>query len=215
MRTKFYGLRIGMLYQRIERSKIRFCLNLIVSSYLFILVAVRCIRILNLYFGGQKWRKRLLLLLPVATTVVLLRLFAWKRVYFNLCQTLVGSGRKWVWILSLDFHLLSKGSDSIWVIVDRLMKVARFIPVRTKYHLHQYVELYFEHIVRQYGVPRTTISDRGQQFTARFWECLHQQIGTHLVWSSAYHPQTTGQTERVNQILEDMLRSFVLSSQGS
>ena len=76
-----------------------------------------------------------------------------------------------------------QGYDSIWVIVDRLTKVARFIPVRTDYRPHQYAELYFEHIVRQYGVPRTIISDHGPQFTARFWECLHEQIGTHLVHS--------------------------------
>ena len=99
--------------------------------------------------------------------------------------------------------------------MDRLTKVAHFIPVRTKYRPHHYVELYFEHIVRQYGVPRTIISDRGPQFTARFWECLHEQIGTHLVRSSAYHPQTAGQTERVNQILEDMVRACALSSKGS
>jgi len=64
-------------------------------------------------------------------------------------------------------------------------------------------------------VPRTIISDRGPQFTARFRECLHEQIGTHLVRSSAYHPQTAGQTECVNQILEDMLRACALSSKGS
>jgi len=99
--------------------------------------------------------------------------------------------------------------------VDRLTKVARFIPVQTEYHPHQYAELYFEHIIRQYGVPRTIISDRGPQFTAHSWECLHEQIGTHLVRSSAYHPQTAGQTERVNKILEDMLRAFALSSKSS
>ena len=108
-----------------------------------------------------------------------------------------------------------KGYDSIWVIVDRLTKVVRFIRVRTEYHPHQYVELYFEHIVRQYGVPHNIISDRGPEFTTRFWECLHEQIGTHLVQSSAYHPQTAGQTECVNQILEDMLRACALSSKGS
>jgi len=97
-----------------------------------------------------------------------------------------------------------KGYDSIWVIVDPLTKVARFILVRTDYRPHQYAKLYFEHIVRQYGVPRTIILDRGPQFTAHFWECLHEQITTHLVRSSAYHPQTAGQTGRVNQILEDM-----------
>jgi len=136
----------------------------------------------------------------------------------SLLQPLPIPGWKWEEV-SMDFisrlPTSVKGYDSIWVIVDRLTNVARFIPVRTEYRLHQYAELYFEHIVHQYGVPRTIISDRGPQFTARIWECLHEQIGTHLVRSSAYHPQTADQTERVNQILEDMLRACALSSKGS
>jgi len=85
----------------------------------------------------------------------------------------------WKWEkVSMDFIIglptSVKGYDSIWVIIDRLTKVARFIPVQTDYRPHQYAELYFEHIVRQYGVPRTIVSDRGPQFTARFWECLHE-----------------------------------------
>jgi transposase InsO family protein len=59
------------------------------------------------------------------------------------------------------------------------------------------------------------ISDRGSQFIARFWEQLHVSLGTHLIHSSAYHPQTDGQTERVNQILEDMLRACVMEYPGS
>jgi transposase InsO family protein len=59
------------------------------------------------------------------------------------------------------------------------------------------------------------ISDRGSQFVARFWEQLHVSLGTHLIHSSVYHPQTDGQTERVNQILEDMLRACVMEYPGS
>jgi hypothetical protein len=59
------------------------------------------------------------------------------------------------------------------------------------------------------------VSDRGSWFVARFWEQLHACLGTHLVHSSAYHPQTDGQTERVNQILEDMLRAYMMENQGS
>ena len=95
----------------------------------------------------------------------------------GLLQPLSIPGWKWEEV-SMDFisglPTSVKGYDSIWVVVDRLTKVARFIPVRTDYRPHQYAELYFEHIVRQYGVPRTIISDRGPQFTARFWECLHE-----------------------------------------
>jgi hypothetical protein len=61
-----------------------------------------------------------------------------------------------------------------------------------------------------HGFPKTIICDRGAQFVARFWEHLQESFGTKLIRSSAYHPQTDGQTERVNQILEDMLRACVI-----
>ena len=69
--------------------------------------------------------------------------------------------------------------------------------------------------MRLHGVPRTIISDQGPQFIAHLWEHLYQALGTKLIRSSAYHPQTLGQTERVNQILEDMLRACIISSKGS
>ena len=108
-----------------------------------------------------------------------------------------------------------KGFDLIWVIVERLTKSAHFIPVSNRYRPHEYAALYVTHIVRLHGVPRTIVSNRVSQFTARFWEHLHKQLGTNQVRSSAYHPQTSGQTERVNQILEDMLRACVISCKGS
>jgi hypothetical protein len=87
--------------------------------------------------------------------------------------------------------------------------------VRTNYHPHQYADLYFQQVVRLHGVPKSIVSDRGSQLTARFWECLHQNLGTHLIRSSAYYPQTSGQTEHVNQILEDMLRACLISCKDS
>ena len=60
-------------------------------------------------------------------------------------------------------------------------------------------------------MPKKIVSDRGSQFTSRFWQSLHEALGTHLNFSTAYHPQTDGQTERVNQVLEDMLHACVLS----
>jgi hypothetical protein len=104
-----------------------------------------------------------------------------------------------------------KGHDSIWVIVDRLTKVAHFLPVRTTYGGEKLAKLYIENIVKLHGVPSRIVSDRGTQFTSRFWKSLHKAMGTKLDFSSAYHPQTDGQTERVNQILEDMLRACVLT----
>jgi hypothetical protein len=106
--------------------------------------------------------------------------------------------------------LTSKNHDSIWVIVDRLTKTAHFIAVHTTYTVKNYADIYLDRIVRLHGVPKTIVSDRGTQFVARFWEQLHETLGTKLIRSSAYHPQTDGQTERVNQIVEDMLRACII-----
>jgi transposase InsO family protein len=94
--------------------------------------------------------------------------------------------------------------------VDRLTKVAHFIPVKTTYSGPQLAELYMSRIVCLHGVPKKIVSDRGTQFTSRFWERLHETLDTQLRFSSAYHPQTDGQTKRVNQILEGMLRACAL-----
>jgi hypothetical protein len=102
------------------------------------------------------------------------------------------------------------GYDLIWVIVDRLTKVAHFIPVKTTYSGAKLAELYMSQIVCQHGVLKKIVSDRGSQFTSKFWEKLHESIDTRLNFSSAYHPHTDGQTKRTNQILEDMLRAYAL-----
>ncbi|WVZ76435.1 hypothetical protein U9M48_024411 [Paspalum notatum var. saurae] len=98
---------------------------------------------------------------------------------------------EWKWEeISIDFIVGSprtqKGYSSIWVVVDCLTKVAHFIPMNTTY------------------------SDRGSQFTSRFWEQLHDLLDTKLRFNTAYHPQTDGQTVRTNQILEDMLRACAI-----
>jgi transposase InsO family protein len=88
--------------------------------------------------------------------------------------------------------------------------VAHFIPLKTTYSGLQLAELYMSRIVCLHGAPKKIVSDRGMQFTSRFWERLYEALDTQLRFSSAYHPQTDGQTERVNQILEDMLRACAL-----
>jgi transposase InsO family protein len=107
------------------------------------------------------------------------------------------------------------GYDSIWAIVDRFSKVAHFIPVKTTYKGARLVELYIARTVCLHGVPKKIVSDRGTQFRSRFWERLHEAMDTKLNFSSVYHPQTDGQTERVNQILEDMLRAYALKDKKS
>ena len=118
----------------------------------------------------------------------------------------------WKWEeISMDFIVglpkMPNGHDSIWVIVDRLTKVAHFIPVKTDYKGNKLAQLYIDNILRLHGVPSWIVSDRGTQFTARFWKSLHKALRTWLDYSPTYHPQTDGQIERVNQILEDMLRA--------
>jgi hypothetical protein len=113
-------------------------------------------------------------------------------------QSLSIPGWKWENIC-MDFIVglphTSRGYNSIWVIVDRLTKSAHFIPVSTTYRVRQYAELYLSHIIHYQGILKTIISDRGSIFVARFWEQLHDCLGIHLIRSSAYHPQTDGQTE--------------------
>jgi transposase InsO family protein len=101
------------------------------------------------------------------------------------------------------------------VIVDRLTKVAHFIPVKTTYKGTQLEELYMTQIVCLHGLPKKIISDRGSQFTSRFWKSLHESMDTKLNISSAYHPQIDGQTKRINKVLEDMLRAWALKHGGS
>ena len=96
------------------------------------------------------------------------------------------------------------------MIVDRLTKVAHFIPVKTTYIGPRLAQLYMEKIVCLHGVPKKIVSDRGTQFTSHFWQQVHSLLGTKLNFSTAYHPQIDGQTERTNQILKDMLRPCAL-----
>ncbi|WVZ89282.1 hypothetical protein U9M48_035708 [Paspalum notatum var. saurae] len=122
----------------------------------------------------------------------------------------------WKWEdVHMDFVVglprTQKGYDSIWVIIDRFTKSGHFLPVKTDYRANTYAELYIAKIVSLHGVPRTITSDRGSVFVSRFWEQLQNALGTKLIHSSTYHPQTSGQVERVNQIVEDMLRACALT----
>jgi hypothetical protein len=99
------------------------------------------------------------------------------------------------------------GYDSIWVLVDRLTKVAHFIPLKTTFSRPQLAELYISRIVCLHGVLKKIVSDTWSKFTLTFWERFHETLDTQLNFNSANHSQTDGQTERVNQILEDMLKA--------
>ena len=103
----------------------------------------------------------------------------------------------------------------IWVIVNRLTKSAHFIAVNQKDNAEKLVDIYVKEIVSKHGVPKKIVSDRGSIFTSSFWKKLQESLGSKLDFSTAYHPQTGGQTERTNQILEDMLRACALNFGGS
>ena len=109
----------------------------------------------------------------------------------------------------------SNGNNTVWVIVDRLTKSAHFIPMKNTFSLEKLTKLYVKNIIRLHGTPVSIVSDRDARFTSRFWKSLQTVLGTELKFSTAFHPQTDGQSERVIQILEDMMRACVLDFQGS
>ena len=96
-----------------------------------------------------------------------------------------------------------------------MTKSAHFLPVRTDYSLDKLAELYIKEIVRLHGILVSIISDRDPRFTLRFWGKFKEALGTRLNFSIAFHPQTDGQSERVIQILEDMLKGCVIDYEGS
>ena len=87
--------------------------------------------------------------------------------------------------------------DSIWVIIDNLTKSAHIIPVKMTYNSDKLAKLYVFEIVRLHGVSLSIISDRGTQFTSMFWRTLHTELGIRLDLSTAFNPQTNGQSERI------------------
>ncbi|GJS93192.1 putative reverse transcriptase domain-containing protein [Tanacetum coccineum] len=104
----------------------------------------------------------------------------------------------------------SQGFDTIWVIVDRLTKSAHFLPIRENDLLDKLARLYFNRIVARHRIPASIICDRDGRFTSNFWKSFQKALGTDISMSTAYHPETDGQSERTIQTLEDMLRACVI-----
>jgi hypothetical protein len=130
----------------------------------------------------------------------------------GLLQPLPVPERRWDSV-SMDFIVqlprTTAGHDAILVCVDRTSKLVHFTPTITDVDAVQIAKLFFESVVRHHGVPTSIVSDRDSRFTSIFWRALWRQLGTKLAMSTAYHPQTDGQTERANRTLEDMLRAYV------
>ncbi|KAL0549074.1 hypothetical protein IC582_013554 [Cucumis melo] len=127
---------------------------------------------------------------------------------------------EWKWEnVSMDFITglprTLRGFTVIWVVVDKLTKSTHFVPGKSTYTASKWAQLYMSEIVRLHGVPVSIVSDRDARFTSKFWKGLQTAMGTRLDFSTAFHPQTDGQTERLNQVLEDMLRACALEFPGS
>ncbi|GJT99120.1 putative reverse transcriptase domain-containing protein [Tanacetum coccineum] len=121
----------------------------------------------------------------------------------------------WKWErITMDFMSelprTPSGYDMIWVIIDRLTKLAHFLPMKKTDSMVKLTQLYLKEVVCRHGVPVSIISDRDSHFTSRFWKSLQKALGTNLDMSTTYHPQTDGQSERTIQTIEDMLRACVI-----
>ena len=116
-------------------------------------------------------------------------------------------------IITMDFILglpkTKSGYDSILTVVDKLSKRAHFLKTRSTADARDTAHLFINEIFKLHGLPKAIISDRDSKFTSKFWQSIFQRLGTRLQLSTANHPQTDGQTERLNRTLEDMLRCVV------
>jgi hypothetical protein len=122
---------------------------------------------------------------------------------------------EWKWeFVTMDFITklprTNEQHDSIIVVVDKLTKAAHFVRVKITHKEANIVDVYMKEIYRLHGIPKTIVSERDPEFTSKFWKGLFNGFGTNLNFSSAYHPKSDGQTKRVNQLIEDMLRIYVM-----
>jgi hypothetical protein len=108
-----------------------------------------------------------------------------------------------------------QGNDAIIVMVDKYSKMVHYAPCKTAIGAPECAKLFFREVVRHHGVPDAIISDRDPRFMSTFWQALWTELGTRLKISTAYHPQTDGQTERSNRTLEDSLRNYVNYAQDN
>ena len=106
-------------------------------------------------------------------------------------------------------------NDSIWAMVDRMIKSVHYIPVKSTYSAEDYAKVYVYDIVSLHFVRLSIISNRGTQLTSRFWRSFQKVLGIRVKLSTTFHPQTDGQAERTIHTLEDMLRSCIIDFKGN
>nr|GFC72971.1 putative reverse transcriptase domain-containing protein [Tanacetum cinerariifolium] len=139
------------------------------------------------------------------------------KMYHNLKQHFWWSGMKRdvATFVSRCLICQQRRHDAIWVVVDSLTKSAHFLPIRKDYFVSRLAEIFQQEIVRFHGTPSAIVSDRDPRFASRFWKGLQKAWGTRLKFSTVFHPQTDGQSERTIQTLEDMLHSCALEWTGN
>ena len=140
------------------------------------------------------------------------------QVVAGLLQPLPIPENKWE-VVSMDLITQlpksKSGNDAIVVFVDKLTKMAHFVACKTAISAPELADLFYKHVIKYHGVPKAIISDRDPRFTSHFWRELWSKLDTKLKMSTAFHPQTDGQTERTNRILEEMLRNYVNYKQNN
>jgi hypothetical protein len=136
----------------------------------------------------------------------------------GLLQPLPVPGDTWDSIsmdLVVSLPQTAAGFTAIAVFVDRLSKMVHLAPCRDDTTAEQFADLFVQHVFKLHGLPTQIVSDRDPRFTSKFWRALMERLGVSQAMSSAFHPQTDGDTERVNRVLEDMLRHYVDPTQAN
>lgn len=109
----------------------------------------------------------------------------------------------------IDGLAQSRQFNCLLVVVNKLSKYDHFIPLRHPYTAEKVAELFVDHIYKLHSMPLALVSDRDPVFTSKFWQSVFRSTGTQLKMSTSNHPETDGQTERVNQSIECYLRCFI------
>jgi len=118
--------------------------------------------------------------------------------------------------MSMDFMVSlppSKGFDAIMVVVDQFRKMTNFIPTKDEATTQETGRLFFTHVFKHHGLPKDIISDRDPKFTSKFWRALWKRMGSELKMNTSSRPQTDGQTEKVNLVIQQFLRNYVVVDQ--
>jgi hypothetical protein len=107
----------------------------------------------------------------------------------------------------------SRGFDVIMMVVDQFSKMAHFIPTKDEATAQEIGRLFFTRVFKHHGLPKDIVSDRDPKFTNKFWRALWKRMGSKLKMSTSFCPQTNGQTERVNLVIQQFLKNYVAADQ--